>query len=40
VILPQRLHVAWRKNPVRPTLAGDRSVALPGFTTYYFRYAA
>jgi hypothetical protein len=39
-ILPQRLHVAWWKNLMRLTLAGYWTVALLGFTTYYFWYVA
>jgi len=39
-VLPQRLHVTWWKNLMRLTLAGYWAVALLGFATYYFWYAA
>ena len=39
-VLPQRLHIGWWKNLMRATLAGYWTVALIGFTTYYFWYVA
>jgi hypothetical protein len=39
-ILPQRFHITWWKNLMRLTLAGYWIVALLGFATYYFWYAA
>jgi hypothetical protein len=39
-ILPRRFHVAWWKNLMRLTLAGYWAVAVLGFLTYYFWYAA
>ena len=39
-ILPKRFHITWWKNLMRMTLAGYWAVALLGFATYYFWYAA
>lgn len=39
-ILPQRFHITWWKNLMRLTVAGYWAVAVLGFATYYFWYAA
>jgi hypothetical protein len=39
-ILPQRFHITWWKTLMRLTLAGYWAVALLGFATYYYWYAA
>jgi hypothetical protein len=39
-LLPRRFHIAWWKNLMRVTLVGYWVVAVLGFFTYYFWYAA